>query len=196
MARTTFSGPVISKNGFINTGPNMTNSTALADGTNTIVNKLTIPAVATEILASDIAGRLLLRTDADAATVILPAILSGANSNVAGETDYDNTNNIGISFKIIIGVTVTGSFILKVADAATTFTGFSITGDDLAATHVGFVHSALTTAGADTLTLNGGTTGGLEGAIITATAISATQWDIQCTTNSNGAPVKPWSATV
>jgi hypothetical protein len=111
MARTTFSGPVISKNGFINTGPNMTNSTAIADGTNTIVNKLTIPAVATEILASDIAGRVLLRTDADAATVILPAILSGANSNVAGETDYDNTNNIGISFKIIIGITVTGSFI-------------------------------------------------------------------------------------
>lgn len=195
MANTTFSGPVISKNGFINTGPNMT-STVLADGTNTIVNKLSVPAVAGQILASSIAGKTIFRSDADACTVILPPILSGANAAVAGDTDFDNTNNIGITFKFIIGATVTGDFVLKVADANTTFTGFATHGDELAQAHVAFTYAALTTAGADTLTLNGSTTGGVNGAIITCTAITATQWDVQSTSNATGTPVKPWSATV
>ena len=62
MAKTTFSGPVISKNGFVNTGPDMTVSLT-ADTTLTVATH---------------AGKILLCNDADG-KFTLPSI--NVNSN-------------------------------------------------------------------------------------------------------------------
>ena len=73
MANTTFSGPVISKNGFIGFGPGMSvniNSTGLgAQGLNLTVN--------------DHAGRLLISQDADG-IYTLPSINTNANGRCRG----------------------------------------------------------------------------------------------------------------
>ena len=73
MANTTFSGPVISKNGFIGTGPGST--VALTANTTLTVN--------------DHAGRILLTQDADG-IFTLPSINANANGATAGATDYNN----------------------------------------------------------------------------------------------------------
>ena len=74
MARTTFDGPVVSKNGFQGTGPAMTRT--IAAGAQTIVNTLTVPAVATEVLATDVAGKVFVKSDAAATTITLPKLLT------------------------------------------------------------------------------------------------------------------------
>ena len=67
MANTTFSGPVISKNGFVNTGPGMTTSLT-ADTTLTVASH---------------AGKILLTNDADG-KFTLPSINVNANGGTAG----------------------------------------------------------------------------------------------------------------
>ena len=73
MANTTFSGPVISKNGFVNTGPGMTVSLT-ADTTLTVATH---------------AGKILLTNDADG-KFTLPAINVNANGATAGDNDVNN----------------------------------------------------------------------------------------------------------
>jgi hypothetical protein len=90
MANTTFSGPVISKNGFIGTGPGST--VALTANTSLTVNAH--------------AGRILLTQDADG-IFTLPSINANANGASAGETDYNNLNNIGASFYFYVDTTAT-----------------------------------------------------------------------------------------
>ena len=85
MANTTFSGPVISKNGFTSTGPGMTVSLT-ADTT------LTVAAHA---------GRILLCNDADG-KFTLPTINVNANGATQGDNDFNNLNNIGASFYFYI----------------------------------------------------------------------------------------------
>ena len=84
MANTTFSGPVISKNGFTSTGPGMTVSLT-ADTT------LTVAAHA---------GRILLCNDADG-KFTLPSINVNANGASAGDNDFNNLNNIGALFTFL-----------------------------------------------------------------------------------------------
>ena len=81
MANTTFSGPVISKNGFVNTGPGMTVSLT-ADTTLTVASH---------------AGKILLTNDADG-KFKLPSINVNANGASAGDNDVNNLNNIGATF--------------------------------------------------------------------------------------------------
>ena len=104
MANTTFSGPVISKNGFIGTGPGST--VALTANTSLTVNAH--------------AGRILLTQDADG-IFTLPSINANANGASAGETDYNNLNNIGASFYFYVDTTATDVQI--VTDGTDTFVG-------------------------------------------------------------------------
>jgi len=90
MANTTFSGPVISKNGFIGTGPGST--VALTANTTLTVN--------------DHAGRILITQDADG-IFTLPSINTNANGATAGTTDYNNLNNVGASFYFYVDTTAT-----------------------------------------------------------------------------------------
>ena len=147
MAKTTFSGPVYSKNGFINTGPG---------------NTISLTANTTLTVAAH-AGRLLLTNDADG-VFTLPTINVNANSAVAGDTDYNNLNNIGATFNFYVETAATDMDILT--DGTDKFVGAILTAIDDGAKKAFFP-----AASNDVITMNGGTKGGLVGSILSITAI-------------------------
>ena len=95
MANTTFDGPVRSKNGFINLGPN-------AVVANTLATDMTVAANA---------GRLMLMDPAGTPTAItLPAINATADSAIAGPgSDPNNPCTIGTTFEILFTDDFTGT---------------------------------------------------------------------------------------
>ena len=172
MANTTFSGPVISKNGFIGTGPGST--VALTANTTLTVN--------------DHAGRILLTQDADG-IFTLPSINANANGATAGATDYNNLNNIGASFYFYVDLTATDVQI--VTDGTDKFTGAAMIAVDDGAKKAFFPG-----ASNDVLSMNGTTTGGIVGSIVSVTAIEAANYLVH---NSlllgSGTIVTPFSDT-
>jgi len=147
MAKTTFSGPVISKNGFQNTGPGMTVSLT-ADTT------LTVAAHA---------GKILLCNDADG-KFTLPSINVNANGGTAGDNDFNNLNNIGATFHFYVETAATDMDILT--DGTDKFKGAILIGVDDGAKKA-FVPAATN----DVITMNGSTKGGIVGSIVSFTAI-------------------------
>ena len=172
MANTTFSGPVISKNGFIGTGPGST--VALTANTSLTVN--------------DHAGRILLTQDADG-IFTLPSINANANGASAGETDYNNLNNIGASFYFYVDLTATDVQI--VTDGTDKFTGAAMIAVDDGAKKAFFPG-----ASNDVLSMNGTTTGGIVGSVIQVTALETAQYLVHNTLIlGSGTIVTPFSDT-
>jgi hypothetical protein len=170
MANTTFSGPVISKNGFIGTGPGST--VALTANTSLTVNAH--------------AGRILLTQDADG-IFTLPSINANANGASAGETDYNNLNNIGASFYFYVDTTATDVQI--VTDGTDKFTGAAIVAVDDGAKKAFFPGATN-----DVLSMNGTTTGGIVGSVITVTALESAQYLVHNTLIlGSGTIVTPFS---
>ena len=147
MANTTFSGPVISKNGFINTGPGMTVS--LTADTN-----LTVAAHA---------GRILLCNDADG-KFTLPSINVNSNGATAGDNDFNNLNNIGATFTFFVETAATDMDIKT--DGTDKFKGAIMIGVDDGSKKA-FVPAATN----DVITMNGSTKGGIVGSVVSFTAI-------------------------
>ena len=172
MANTTFSGPVISKNGFIGTGPGST--VALTANTSLTVNAH--------------AGRILLTQDADG-IFTLPSINANANGATAGDTDYNNLNNIGASFYFYVDTLATDVQI--VTDGTDKFTGAA-----MIAVNDGAKKAFFPGASNDVLSMNGTTTGGIVGSIVSVTAIEAANYLVH---NSlllgSGTIVTPFSDT-
>ena len=148
MAKTTFSGPVYSKNGFINTGPGNTISLT-ADTTLTVATH---------------AGRLLLTNDADG-KFTLPTINVDSNAAVAGSTDYNNLNSIGATFNFYVATAATDMDILT--DGTDKFVGAILLAVDDGAKKAFFPAAAN-----DVITMAGSTTGGIVGSVISITAIA------------------------
>ena len=172
MANTTFSGPVISKNGFIGTGPGST--VALTANTTLTVN--------------DHAGRILLTQDADG-IFTLPSINANANGATAGSTDYNNQNNIGASFYFYVDLTATDVQI--VTDGVDKFTGAAMIAVDDGAKKAFFP-----AAQNDVLSMNGTTTGGIVGSVIQVTALETAQYLVHNTLIlGSGTIVTPFSDT-
>ena len=172
MANTTFSGPVISKNGFIGTGPGST--VALTANTSLTVN--------------DHAGRILLTQDADG-IFTLPSINANANGATAGATDYNNLNNIGASFTFYVDVTATDVQI--VTDGVDKFTGAAMIAVDDGAKKAFFP-----AASNDVLSMNGTTTGGIVGSVIQVTALETAQYLVHNTLIlGSGTIITPFSDT-
>jgi hypothetical protein len=172
MANTTFSGPVISKNGFIGTGPGST--VALTANTSLTVN--------------DHAGRILLTQDADG-IFTLPSINANANGATAGATDYNNLNNIGASFYFYVDLTATDVQI--VTDGTDKFTGAAMIAVDDGAKKAFFPG-----ASNDVLSMNGTTTGGIVGSVIQVTALETAQYLVHNTLIlGSGTIVTPFSDT-
>jgi len=172
MANTTFSGPVISKNGFIGTGPGST--VALTANTTLTVN--------------DHAGRILLTQDADG-IFTLPSINANANGATAGATDYNNLNNIGASFYFYVDLTATDVQI--VTDGTDKFTGAAMIAVDDGAKKAFFP-----AASNDVLSMNGTTTGGIVGSVIQVTALETAQYLVHNTLIlGSGTIVTPFSDT-
>lgn len=172
MANTTFSGPVISKNGFIGTGPGST--IALTANTSLTVN--------------DHAGRILLLQDTDG-IFTLPSIITTADAAVAGPTDVNNKNNIGATFTFYVDVTATD--IQIVTDGTDKFTGVAQIGGSGTAVSCFFA-----SATNDVLSMNGSTTGGIVGSYVQVTALESAQYLV---TNSlllgSGTLATPFSDT-
>ena len=179
MAKTTFQGPVKSINGFQGVGTG---------------NSVSIAAGATSLTVDTHACRMLYHNVAGAATLTLPAINSSADSGVAGPgNDPNSANNLGASFEIYIGEDKSGDFVLQVANANDTITGNALIVDtDTNDAAEGF----MTAAASDTVTLNGGTTGGKAGTIITCKAIGENRWGVQVTSGGTGNLATPFSAAV
>ena len=172
MANTTFSGPVISKNGFIGTGPGST--VALTANTSLTVN--------------DHAGRILLTRDADG-IFTLPSINANANGASAGETDYNNLNNIGASFYFYVDTTATDVQI--VTDGTDKFVGAAMIAVDDGAKKAFFP-----AASNDVLSMNGTTTGGITGSVIQVTALQTAEYLVHNTLIlGSGTIVTPFSDT-
>ena len=172
MANTTFSGPVISKNGFIGTGPGST--VALTANTSLTVNAH--------------AGRILLTQDADG-IFTLPSINTNANGATAGTTDYNNLNNIGASFTFYVDTTATDVQI--VTDGTDKFTGAAMVAVDDGAKKAFFPG-----ASNDVLSMNGTTTGGIVGSVIQVTALETAQYLVHNTLIlGSGTIVTPFSDT-
>ena len=147
MAKTTFSGPVISKNGFTSTGPDMAISLT-ADTTLTVATH---------------AGRILLCNDADG-KFTLPSINVNSNGATAGDTDFNNLNNIGASFHFYVETAATDMDIKT--DGTDKFKGGIIIGVNDGTKKV-FVPGATN----DVITMNGSTKGGIVGSVVSFTAI-------------------------
>ena len=149
MAKTTFSGPVISKNGFQNFGPGMTVSLT-AD---------------TSLTVATHAGKILLCNDADG-KFTLPSINVNSNGATAGDNDFNNLNNIGASFHFFVETAATDMDIKT--DGTDKFKGAILIGVDDGAKKA-FVPGASN----DVITMNGSTKGGLEGSVVSITAVDA-----------------------
>ena len=172
MANTTFSGPVISKNGFIGTGPGST--VALTANTSLTVNAH--------------AGRILLTQDADG-IFTLPSINANANGATAGDTDYNNLNNIGASFYFYVDTLATDVQI--VTDGTDKFTGAA-----MIAVNDGAKKAFFPGASNDVLSMNGTTTGGIVGSVIQVTALETAQYLVHNTLIlGSGTIVTPFSDT-
>jgi hypothetical protein len=172
MANTTFSGPVISKNGFIGTGPGST--VALTANTSLTVNAH--------------AGRILLTQDADG-IFTLPSIVATADAAVAGPTDFNNANNIGATFTFYVDLTATDVQI--VTDGTDKFTGAAIVAVDDGAKKAFFPGATN-----DVLSMNGTTTGGIIGSVIQVTALETAQYLVHNTLIlGSGTIVTPFSDT-
>ena len=147
MAKTTFSGPVISKNGFQNFGPGMTVSLT-ADTTLTVATH---------------AGKILLTNDADG-KFTLPSINVNSNGATAGDTDFNNLNNIGATFHFYVETAATDMDILT--DGTDKFKGgIMIAVDD------GSKKAFIPGASNDVITMNGSTKGGIVGSVVSITAV-------------------------
>ena len=147
MAKTTFSGPVISKNGFQNFGPGMTVSLT-ADTTLTVASH---------------AGKILLTNDADG-KFTLPSINVNSNGATAGDNDFNNLNNIGASFHFYVETAATDMDIKT--DGTDKFKGgIMIAVDD------GSKKAFIPGASNDVITMNGSTKGGIVGSVVSITAI-------------------------
>ena len=153
MANTTFSGPVISKNGFTSTGPGMTVSLT-ADTT------LTVAAHA---------GRILLCNDADG-KFTLPSINVNANGATAGDNDFNNLNNIGATFHFFVETAATDMDIKT--DGTDKFKGAIMIGVNDGSKKA-FVPDS---ANNDVITMNGSTKGGIAGSVLSITAVDTNRY--------------------
>jgi len=178
MANTTFSGPVISKNGFINTGPGATKT----------INSTGLGAGGLALTVNDHAGRILISQDADG-IYALPSINVSANGATAGSTDYNNPNNIGASFYFYIDTLATDVQIIT--DGVDKFTGAA-----MIAVNDGAKKAFFPQASNDVLSMNGTTTGGIVGSVIQVTALENDQYLVHNTLIlGSGTIVTPFSDT-
>lgn len=100
---------------------------------------------------------------------------------------------LGDTYTIVIGTTVTSNnVIVRVANASDTMRGVAVVAQDAGDTVVAFEAGAT----ADTITMNGTTTGGLLGDRIILTDIATNLWSVNVISAATGTEATPFSATV
>ena len=184
MARTTFSGPVRSLRGFLGSGPDMATGTI---GAGTVDG-------GTNIAGIDLYQGKVVQLANNTVIFNLPNIITTATAASAGKDDPTSANTVGLEYTFLLTANLSGeTFTLNAGTAAgrsnaDVFQGtaqYVDTGDN---SMEGF-----NAAGADTLTLDGSTRGGLGGSTVYCRAAADGIWLINCALNGNGTMVTPWS---
>lgn len=99
----------------------------------------------------------------------------------------------GAEYKFFVKTSASGgSYIIKVANASDIMTGHSVIAQDSADTVVQFDCAA----DSDTITLNGTTTGGLKGDMVTIRDIATNLFHVTIESSATGVEATPFSATV
>jgi len=184
MARTTFSGPVRSLRGFLGSGP------AMATGT---ISAGTVDG-GTNIAGIDLYQGKVVQLANNTVIFNLPNIITTATPAVAGSDDPTSTNRVGLEYTFLLTANLSSeTFTLNAGTAAgrsnaDVFQGSAWYVDTADNSVEGF-----NAAGADTLTLDGTTRGGLGGSMVYCRAAADGVWLIQANLNGNGTMVTPWS---
>jgi hypothetical protein len=139
---------------------------------NPVVNVTTATVT---ITAADHANRIITLNRAGGITATLPAA-SGS----------------GARFRFVVGTTFTGNGIIQVANSSDVMAGNAIVLQDGGDTVVGFEAGST----ADTITLNGTTTGGLKGADVEVIDIATNLFFVMVRTAATGTEATPFSAAV
>ena len=166
MAKSTFSGPVKSLNGFISAGSGA-------------VVSLTAD---TSLTVDDHAGKVLVCNDADG-KFTLPTINASSPSD---STDPNQLNNLGASFYFVIETAATDLDIKT--DGTDKFVGGLYIGVNNA-TGKTFISGASN----DVITLNGTTQGGLAGSVVKVTAVADDKYAVEGIVLGSGTLVTPFA---
>jgi len=160
------------------------------------INSTAVTASAAELnRAADISGRIV---DATSSTLsVTEATHEGRivtlNRAAGIAVTLPAATGGGAKYRFIIGTTITSnSTTVKVANANDTMFGMALLNQDSAETVVGFE----ATAGDDTITLNGTTTGGIKGATVECVDMAANEWWVRVISDATGTEATPFSATV
>lgn len=175
MARTTFQGPVRSLAGFYTQGPNTVIN--LANGTNTVT-----------LDVATYAGKVIRTNDATL-VITLPTINASANPSSSGPGEDPNTlNNIGTTYSFF--VETTASALSIVTDGTDKFVGSLLMVDtDSSGATTGYAPASTN----DVITLNGTTTGGIAGTMITVTALAAAKYMVTGVLLGSGSVATPFA---
>jgi len=184
MGRSTFSGPVRSLRGFLGTGP------AMATGT---IGASTVDG-GTDIAGIDLYQGKVIQLANNTVIFNLPEIITTATPASAGADDPTSTNKVGLMYTFLLTANLSGeTFTLNAGTAAGRSTADVFQGT---ASYVDTADNSMegfNAAGADTLTLDGSTRGGLGGSIVYCRAAADGIWLIDCALNGSGTMVTPWS---
>lgn len=208
MAITTFSGPVRSLGGFVESGfNNAIDATAALTGGTLALTALPIAVSAPGVLPATTgspghAGKELTIT-ADGGTFTLPlinAINPGANAAAGqgqgGASDPNQTSNLGMQFRFTVLVDITTNLIINTGALADVIFGTINFCDD--ANDAGVAGFFMTPGTANTVTFNGTTQGGDAGSTFTLTAVGANAWKLEGVSvfPTASAPATPFSTRV
>jgi hypothetical protein len=137
---------------------------------------VTVTAAALTLYAEAHANKPIVADKADGITLTLPAALGTGNRYfVAVKTSITSSN-----------------LVVKVANATDVMCGSAILAQDAGDTVVMFA----TAADSDTITMNGGSKGGLKGASVEAIDIGAGLWWVRVESDASGSEATPFSAAV
>lgn len=171
---------------------NKVGKTTVAD----IVAGAGITATVAEInRSSDVSARIVNLT---AATLAVTEALHDSKTVTVNKADgtaitLPAASGSGARFRFFIGTTITSvGTTIKVANASDTMVGGVLVLQDAADTVVGFEASGT----ADTITLNGTTTGGIKGDEIIIEDVATNLWKVWGTLSATGIEATPFSATV
>tara|TARA_Y100000361_G_scaffold142364_1_gene148348 strand:+ start:818 stop:1324 length:507 start_codon:yes stop_codon:yes gene_type:complete len=166
MAKSTFSGPVVSLAGFISAG-------------NANVVSLTAD---TSLTVAAHSGKILTCNDADG-KFTLPSIVA---TDPGDNTDPNQLNNLGATFTFVVETAATDMDILT--DGTDKFVGGLYMGKSDAAGKT-FMSGATN----DVMTFNGTTQGGIVGTVIKVTAIGAAKYAVEGINLASGTVVTPFA---
>jgi len=138
-------------------------------------NSVAITDAAATITADGYAGRTIISRLAATQTFTLPA-----------------ATGTGHTYDFWVEITKTGDLVIQVANATDVMKGTAILFADGGDTVVGFA----TASTSDTVTLDGTTTGGIEGARVTLIDLASGKWGVQVVSDASGTEATPFSAAV